>query len=85
MSLKQAVDILGSQSALARAIRVKPQSVNQWLRSRVPAERVLAIEYATKGQVTRYCLRPDLYPNPTGALPPGATGARQAQPDEAAA
>lgn len=84
LSVEKAVAVVGSQSALARALDVSPQAVNQWIKTRVPAERVLDIEAATKGQVTRHELRPDLYPNPTDALPPGAL-VRQAQPDEAAA
>ena len=71
LSVGKAVAIVGSQSALARALGVSPQAVNQWLKSKVPAERVLDIEFATNGQVTRHDLRPDLYPNPTDALPRG--------------
>lgn len=71
LSLEKAIAVVGSQSALARALVVSPQAVNQWLKSKVPAERVLEIEGATKGQVTRHDLRPDLYPNPTDALPCG--------------
>ena len=62
--LERAVLAVGSQAALAKAIGVKPQHVWNWLNrdSRVPAERVLEIERATEGQVTRHDLRPDLYP-----------------------
>jgi DNA-binding transcriptional regulator YdaS (Cro superfamily) len=58
----RAVKEVGSQSALARAIGVSPQAVQQWLEAnRVPAERVLAVESATDGKVTRHDLRPDVF------------------------
>lgn len=62
--LKRAIAILGGQSALARAVNVKQANVWHWLHKskRVPGEFVLGIEAATNGQVTRYELRPDLYP-----------------------
>lgn len=63
-ALLKAIDIVGGQAALARFCGVSQPSVNKWLhKSRyVPAERVLDIERATKGKVTRYQLRPDIYP-----------------------
>lgn len=67
-AIQRAAFLLGGQSALARAIgntpdlQVTPQAVQAWCRSgRVPAERVLAVERATNGRVTRFELRPDLY------------------------
>jgi DNA-binding transcriptional regulator YdaS (Cro superfamily) len=61
--IQKAVAVIGSQSALARLCGVKPQAVQKWVATgRPPAERVLQIEQVTKGQVTRYELRPDLYP-----------------------
>ncbi|MFA5494229.1 MAG: helix-turn-helix domain-containing protein [Porticoccaceae bacterium] len=62
--LKRAIDLLGGQSALARAINTKQQNVWFWLNKsgRVPAEFVLPIEQATGGEVTRTQLRPDIYP-----------------------
>lgn len=62
VSIEKAIAVMGNQSALARALGVSPQAVNQWLKSKVPAERVLDIEAATSGQVTRHDLRPDIYP-----------------------
>lgn len=66
--LKRAVQIVGSQSALARAIGdgVKQQNVWYWLENDVvPAKRCVAIERATGGLVTRHDLRPDIF----GAAP----------------
>lgn len=60
-SLKQAIAILGTQSALAKAIECVPQDVNNWLRrGRVPAEYCPAIERATKGKITCEMLRGDI-------------------------
>lgn len=61
-ALQKAVDVVGSQAALARAIGKKQQHVQYWLKTKVPGEYVIQIEKATEGQVTRHELRPDLYP-----------------------
>lgn len=37
-------------------------AISQWLNKRVPAEKVLLLEKATGGQVSRYDVRPDIYP-----------------------
>ncbi|OYW03315.1 MAG: hypothetical protein B7X11_03380 [Acidobacteria bacterium 37-65-4] len=62
--LQRAIEILGGQSALARACNVKQAHVWNWLHraKKVPAEQVITIETATKGLVTRSDLRPDIYP-----------------------
>lgn len=61
-ALKKAVDAVRFQSALARLINVKQQSVWSWLHETgvVPAEYVLAIEHHTG--VSRHELRADIYP-----------------------
>lgn len=61
IALAKAIEAVGSQRALADAVGVSTQAVTKW-RRQVPAERVIAIELATGGAVTRYQLRPDLYP-----------------------
>ena len=67
-AIEKAVSIIGSQSAVARLFGIKPQAVQLWCSSgRVPAERVIEIEKATNGEVTRQELRPDLYPEETAA------------------
>lgn len=55
-----------SQAKLARRVGVTQGMVWQWLRGvrRVSAEKVLALEEATFGKVSRYEIRPDLYPQP---------------------
>ena len=55
--LEQAIKAAGGVASLARAIGISQPSVSAW--SRVPAERVLAIETLTC--VPRFSLRPDLY------------------------
>ena len=48
---------------MARRLGVTPGAVQKWAQlGRIPAERVLAIEAATEARVTRYELRPDIYP-----------------------
>jgi DNA-binding transcriptional regulator YdaS (Cro superfamily) len=62
-ALKRAIEVAGSQSELGRRLGVRQQSVYEWLRAgRVPAARVLDVERAVDGKVTRYELRPDIYP-----------------------
>lgn len=60
-ALQRAVDRLGSQTELARALGVVQQQVWNWLsRGRVPAEHCPAIERATGGAVRCEDLRPDV-------------------------
>ena len=60
-ALRQAIDDMGGQSVLARAIGVVPQVVNNWLaRGNVPADHCPSIERATKGAVRCEDLRPDI-------------------------
>jgi DNA-binding transcriptional regulator YdaS (Cro superfamily) len=62
-AIEKAVAAVGGRQALADICSVRYQAVEKWVRlDRVPAERVLQIEKATKGAVTRHELRPDLYP-----------------------
>jgi DNA-binding transcriptional regulator YdaS (Cro superfamily) len=67
--LEKAIDAVGSQAELAKALGVKPQHVWNWLHrdDKVPAEQVLPIENATGGKVSRHELRPDLYPKEQAA------------------
>lgn len=59
--LARTYKILGTQSALAKAIGVAPQVVNNWRRrGNVPAEYCPSIERATGGQVRCEELRPDV-------------------------
>jgi TorA maturation chaperone TorD len=55
--LERAIKAAGGVASLARAIGIAQPSVSAW--SRIPAERVLAVEASTR--VERSVLRPDLY------------------------
>ena len=59
-ALERAITEAGGVAALARAINVTSQAISQW--DRVPAERVIAVEAASGGRVSRHELRADLYP-----------------------
>ena len=62
-SVQKAADLVGSQSKLAVKLGITAQAVQQWVeKGQPPAERVLDIERATDGKITRHQLRPDLYP-----------------------
>lgn len=62
-AIERAAQLVGGQSALARKLGCTPQAVSKMCSTgRVPAERVLAVENACEGAVTRHELRPDLYP-----------------------
>lgn len=41
---------------------VSQSAVSQWIAKKVPAERVLEVERASGGALSRHELRPDLYP-----------------------
>jgi DNA-binding transcriptional regulator YdaS (Cro superfamily) len=60
--LIRAAQIAGSQKALAVAVGVTAQSLNQWISGvrPIPAERCPAIERATDGAVRCEDLRPDV-------------------------
>jgi DNA-binding transcriptional regulator YdaS (Cro superfamily) len=58
----KASEIVGSKAQLAKALGVNPQTFYTWSLDRVPAERVLGIEKATLGAISRHEMRPDIYP-----------------------
>jgi DNA-binding transcriptional regulator YdaS (Cro superfamily) len=65
-ALEEAIEVVGGQSALARVIGTKQQTV-WWWRNRTrcaPPEACLKIEEATRSngqEISRYRLRPDVY------------------------
>jgi DNA-binding transcriptional regulator YdaS (Cro superfamily) len=67
-ALERAVKIVGGQKPLADLLGTTQSQVWYWLsraKRGVPGEYVIPIEQATQSQVTRYDLRPDLYPRPS--------------------
>lgn len=64
MNLKQYLEATGtSQEEFASHIGVTQGRVSHWVNGeRIPGERVLQIETATEGKVTRHEMRSDLYP-----------------------
>ena len=65
-ALEKAVEIAGGQSALGRKIGRDQKAIWAWLNTtqKVPAEDVLKIEAALENKITRFDLRPDIYPKP---------------------
>ena len=59
-ALRKAISLAGGPAALGQVLGIKSQAISQW--QRCPAERVIAVEKATGGEVSRHELRPDLYP-----------------------
>ena len=67
--IAKAVRCCGSQERLAAAIGTSQSRVSRLLlrQTKVTAEDAVAIEKATDGAVSRWCLRPDLWPAPAPA------------------
>ena len=64
-ALLRVIEIVGGQTALARALGVSQTTVHYWARQSrrgVPGEYVLEIEKLARRKVTRCDLRPDIYP-----------------------
>lgn len=60
--IEKAVYKAGSQSALARALKISPQAVQRWVATgRISHTQVIPVERITG--VPRHELRPDLYPS----------------------
>lgn len=58
-----------SQAELGRRMDKRPQTVNGWFKNKIPGELVVKVARVMEWKVTPHELRPDLYPNPTDALP----------------
>lgn len=60
-ALKEAIRIIGGPTAVGDILGVTSQAISQW---RVcPAIRVLAMEGACDGHISRHDLRPDIFGN----------------------
>jgi len=76
--LSEVVAFVGSQEKFAALLggSIKQSHVSWWINKRddeVPSEHVLAASRITGWRFTPHDLRPDIYPNPTDALPPELT------------
>jgi DNA-binding transcriptional regulator YdaS (Cro superfamily) len=61
LAAERAIDLLGGPVAAARRLEIERyQTVQSWLRNRVPAEYCPLIERATEGRVRCEELRPDI-------------------------
>lgn len=77
-ALERAIRLAEGPAALARFItehygQITAQAICDW--KRCPAPRVLQVEAATNGEVTRHELRPDLYPDEPKKRPSGQRAA----------
>lgn len=68
-ALERAIEILGTQYALAHAIGAKQQHISYWVNKgkSVPAKYAISIERATNGQVTRSEICPEVFNESTDA------------------
>lgn len=67
--LKKRIASIANQTEIANRLGHKPQAVQQWLKKRIPPQKVIPVCVALSWQVTPHELRPDLYPNPSDAMP----------------
>ncbi|HAT2283651.1 TPA: helix-turn-helix domain-containing protein [Citrobacter freundii] len=59
-----------SQVAIAKALGISPQAVNQWFsKSVIPPRNVLTICEMTDWKIVPHDVRPDLYPSPEDGVP----------------
>lgn len=75
MDLKTYCSTVESQTSLAKRLGVSQGFIWQVLngRSRITAERAIAIEKVTEGKVSKHTLRPDIFgPVPVETLPEDA-------------
>jgi len=59
--LLKAIAVAGGQRRLAEKLGVSSMAVSQWKRRGIPPHRVIEIERAIDGEITRYELRPDIF------------------------
>ena len=71
MQLQTTLKITGlaSKSEIARRLDVKPQLVSYWFKRGVPPHWIIPFCSVLNWVVTPHQIDPQLYPNPTDALP----------------
>ena len=61
-AIKKVIQIIGSQTALARKCGVRQQSVGEWVeKGKIPPRRVLKVWRLVKGKVPLWELNSDIY------------------------
>ena len=65
-AIERAVDHVGGQTNLAKLLKTSQARVWNWIHrdNKVPAEEAVSIERVTKGKVTRFEIRPDVFGEP---------------------
>lgn len=76
MDIKDIANKVGGVVALSNALGLSRGAVSQW--SVVPVDRVIAVCELSGWDLTPHDLRPDIYPNPTDALPQGSQRGKKA-------
>jgi DNA-binding transcriptional regulator YdaS (Cro superfamily) len=61
-ALLRAIRLSISQKNLAGKCSATQQEISDWLKKGIPPTRVISVEKAVNGAVTRHELRPDIYP-----------------------
>jgi DNA-binding transcriptional regulator YdaS (Cro superfamily) len=62
IKLDDIFEAAGGQSELAKKLGICKSAVNKWkLKNTVPIGRIVEVEKATAGKITRYQMRPELY------------------------
>lgn len=65
IALERVEKKVGGRRQLAERLGIEVSAVQQWHGNGIPADRVLELEAATEGEVTRHDLRPDLFGPPS--------------------
>ena len=58
-ALRKAIGLAGGQTALARRLGIDQSTVAKW--EKIPLSRVMEIERAFDGEITRHEMRPDYF------------------------
>ena len=69
MNLREYLTSHSTFTDFAKRLDVSQPCITHWVKNGVPGERALSVAKATGFLVTPHELRPDLYPNPSDALP----------------
>ncbi|HCW0179987.1 TPA: helix-turn-helix domain-containing protein [Citrobacter freundii] len=65
--IEKAIQKFGTGAALGRALGFSKMTISNWKKTGIPPDHIRSVFELTG--VTPHELRPDLYPNPTDALP----------------